>query len=174
MIGNSADKGYMTVMLKQEEDGKHLHEIKFKNDPDEKPFYVDYENGEIFIDYSDGKEVIGTYETTPSSPYGAKVFAYPSNRLIGLVGGELIYFYKGSDANRIILDGKCLANYSRAGSISLHTSPFSYGLFNGSEIGGAAAFVALFYSYKFISVFRDYFEMDNGSFENKYPTLGLF
>ena len=174
MIDNSADKGYLTVVVKNEADGKHLCELGFTKKPGEESFYVDYENGSIFIDYSDGKEIIGTYETTPSSPYGAIVFDYPSNRVIGLVGNELIYYYKGNDTNRIILDGDCLADYSMSGSISLHGHPLDdYGLINGSEIGGAAAFVALFYSYKFSCVFRDYFEMDKGSFENKYSYLGF-
>ncbi|MBO4676139.1 MAG: hypothetical protein J5633_01205 [Oscillospiraceae bacterium] len=172
MIDNSSDKGYITVVTKKGDDGKHLCEIGFTKGPDEESFYVDYENGEIFIDYSDGKEIIGTYESTPSSQYGARVFDYPSNRLIGLVGNELIYFYKGKDADRIILDGACLADYSGAGSISLHGHPLDdFGLINGGEIGGAAAFVALFYSYKFIGVFRDYFEMDESSFKIKYASL---
>ena len=42
------------------------------------------------------------------------------------------------------------------------------GLINGSEIGGAAAFVALFYNYSFKSVFRDYFAMDDAAFKEKY------
>ena len=174
MIDNSADKGYITVVVKKEADGKHLRQIGFTKGPGEESFFVDYVNGKIFIDYSDGKEILGTYETTPSTPYGSKVFDYPSNRLIGLVGNELIYFYKGSDPNRIILDGECLADYSRAGSIAIHGQPLDYwGLINGSEIGGAAAFVALFYSYKFIGMFRDYFEMDKSSFKLKYPSIGF-
>ncbi|MBR3059840.1 MAG: hypothetical protein IKG89_04430 [Oscillospiraceae bacterium] len=172
MIDNSTDKGYITVIVKKEDDGRHLCKIGFTKGQDEESFYVDYENGEIFIDYSDGKEIIGTYETTPSSLYGTKVFDYPTNRLLGLVGNELMYFYKGDDANRIILDGVCLADYSGAGSITLHGQPLNYyGLINGSGIGGAAAFVALFYSYKFISVFRDYFEMDESAFKAKYASL---
>ena len=175
MIDNSTDKGYITVVLRKETDGKHHCKIGFTHNPDEETFYVDYENGKIFIDYSDGKEVIGTYETNPSSSYGANVFDYPSNRPIGLVGNELIYFYKGNDADRIILDGVCLADYSKSGNIALHGHPLDdVGLINGSEIGGAAAFVALFYSYKFISVFRDYFEMDEGSFKAKHPLMVRF
>lgn len=171
MIDNSSDKGYITVVTKKGADGKHLCEIGFTKGSDEESFYVDYENGEIFIDYSDGKEIIGTYETTPSDQYGAKVFDYPSNRLIGLVGNELIYFYKGNNADRIILDGACLADYSEAGSISLHGHPLDdFGLINGGEIGGAAAFVALFYSYKFNSIFRDYYDLDDGIFSKKYQS----
>ena len=170
MIDNSTDKGYITVVVKQEDDGIHLCKVEFPRGADEASFYVNYENGEIFINSSDQKKTIGTYETVLSSPYGAKVFDFPSNRLIGFVGNEFIYFYKGDDANRI-LEGDCLAYYSEAGSITLPgSSPLDYwGLINGSEIGGAAAFIALFYNYRIISIFRDFFEMDYNSFMNKHP-----
>lgn len=172
MINNSADKGSLTVRLKNEDGVARLCEIRITKGPGEEPFYVDYENGTIFINFSDGKDIIGTYETAPSSPYGSKVFDYPTNQLIGLVGGELIWFYKGSDSDRVITDGICLADYTGSGSIHLHGRPLDlFGLINGSEIGGAAAFVALFYNYKFVSVFRDYFEMDISAFKDKYAHL---
>ena len=180
MIDNSQDKGYITVYLKQVGDACVLCEMLIEPKPDEEPFYVDYENGTIFIDSPDGKTIIGSYETTPSSPFGAKVFAHPSKRVIGCVGGENIYFRRKDEdfaAGRYIPEQECLAYYNNGGAIQ-PISMFPYwGLINGSEIGGAAAFVALFYNFRFESVFRDYFTMDDNSFKEKYESylnpLGL-
>ena len=180
MIDNSQDKGYITVYIKKTGDTWHLCEMGLSQNEGEEPFYVDYENGTIFIDSRDGKSIIGTYETTPTPPYGAKVFDYPSNRVIGSVGDELIYFRrkdKDFSAGRYSPEEECLAYYTEYGSITaLSVFPY-WGMINGSEIGGAAAFVALFYNYSFQGVFRDYFTMDDKSFKEKHASylnpLGL-
>lgn len=173
MFDNSIDKGYITVVLKKEGNEHELCKIGFGRNPGEESFYVDYENGTIFIDFSDGRKIIGTYETTPG-PYGAKVFDYPSNRIIGRVGGELINFIRRDvdpDAGIYLPEEECLAWYTQAGRITPVNDLLSeWGIINGSEIGGAAAFIALFFNYKFNSIFRDFFTMDDGSFKEKYAS----
>ena len=173
MIDNSQDKGYITVYLKQVGESWHLCEMKWSQDDGEVPFYVDYENGTIFVISGDDKSIIGTYETTPTSPYGAKVFAYPSNRVIGRVGNELIHFRRkddGDSAGGYSLEDECLAYYTENGNITAKSCLPYWGAINGSEIGGAAAFVALFYNFRFQSVFYDYFNMDDKSFKEKYSS----
>lgn len=180
MMDNSQDKGYITVYIKKVGDTWHLCEMGLLQKDGEEPFYVDYENGTIFIISGDDKSIIGTYETTPTSPYGARVFDYPSNRVIGRVGGELIHFRRKDEdysAGRYSPEEECLAYYTESGSItSMRLFP-DWGMISGSEIGGAAAFVALFYNYRFQGVFRDYFTMDDKSFKEKYASylnpLGL-
>lgn len=171
MLDNSHDKGYITIHIKKTGDEWHLCEMNFAQNSEEEPFYVDYENGTIFIVAGDNRTIIGSYETTSTTPYRAKVFDYPSNRVIGRVGEELIYFRRKDEdyaAGRYSPEEECLAYYTENGSIT-STSVLPYwGSINGSEIGGAAAFVALFYNYKFKSVFRDYFIMDDSSFKEKY------
>lgn len=173
MIDNSQDKGYITIYLKQVGDAFHLCKMGWSQKDGEEPFYVDYENGKIFIDSGNNKSIIGTYETTPSSQYGAKVFDYPSNRVIGLVGNELIHFRRKDvdhSAGRFMPEEECLAFYTKSGNISAKDIITSWGMINGSLIGGAAAFVALFYNYKFQGVFRDYFTMDDKSFKDKHSS----
>ena len=179
MIDNSQDKGYITVYLKKVGDEYHLCESRIYQEDDETPFYVDYEDGKIFVIFGDNKEIIGSYETTPG-PYGSKVFDYPSKRVIGLVGGELIYFRRKDEdfaAGRYLPEQECLAYYTKNGTITAVGLLPRWGNIIGSEIGGAAAFVALFYNYGFKSVFRDYFIMDDNSFKEKYAAylnpLGL-
>lgn len=172
MIDNSQDKGYITVYLKNTGDEWHLCEMGFAQSPEEKPFYVDYENGTIFIDTGNEKSIIGHYETIPG-PYGATVFDYPSNRVIGRVGGELVHFCrkeKDYAAGRYSPEEDCLAYYTKNGNITAIGCLPYWGSINGSEIGGAAAFVALFYNYNFKCVFRDYFVMDDSSFKEKYAS----
>lgn len=173
MIDNSQDKGYTTVYLKQVGNTWHLCEMSLSQNDGEEPFYVDYEKGTIFIISGDNKSIIGTYETTPTPPYGAKVFDYPSNRVIGRVGDELIYFRRKDEdysAGRYSPEEECLAYYTKNGSITAKSVLPYWGMISGSEIGGAAAFVALFYSYRFQGVFRDYFTMDDKSFKEKHAT----
>ena len=174
MIDNTTDKGYLTVRLKEKEGSYSLCELGFMKNPDEENFYVDYADGEIYISNGDEKSIIGSYETTPGS-YGSRVFDYPSKRVIGLVGGELIHFYKESkdaDAGMVLTSGECLAWYSESGSISLKNDPLStFGMISGSELGGAAAFVALFYNYKFDSIFRDFFSLNSEVFRIKYSSI---
>ena len=173
MDNNVQDKGYITVYIKDTGDKRHLCEMGFAQNPDEKPFYVDYENGTIFIDTNDEKSIIGRYEATPG-PYGFMVYDYPSNRVIGHVGDELIYFRrKDADASvgRYLPEEDCLAYYTKAGSITPTNNILTrYAIIQGSKIGGAAAFVALFYNYRFESIFRDYFVMDKTSFDTKYDS----
>ena len=171
MIDNSQDKGYITVNIKQAEGTWHLCEMSLSQNAGEEPFYVDYENGTIFIVSGSDKSVIGTYETTSTPPYGAKVFDYPSNRVIGRVGDELIVFRRKDEdysAGRYSPEEECLAYYTKNGSITAKSLFPYWGMISGSEIGGAAAFIALFYSYSFQSVFRDYFTMDDRAFQEKH------
>lgn len=179
MSDNSQDKGYITVYLKNTGDEWHLCEMGFEPKPEESPFYVDYENGTIFIVTGDDRTIIGSYETT-SGPFGAKVFDYPSNRVIGRVSEELICFRRKDEdytAGRYSPEEDCLAYCTKAGGITALNLLLTWGIINGSQIGGAAAFVALFYNYNFKGVFRDYFIMDNNSFKEKYTSylnpLGL-
>lgn len=173
MINNSQDKGYMWVQLKKIAGEWHLRDLGFTEQTEEEPFfYVDFENGKIFIETDSGKSIIGTYQTT-SGPYGTIVCDYPSNRIIGHVSDELIYFRRKNEdytEGRYSPEEDCLAYYTKNGSITaLSIFPY-WGCINGSLIGGAAAFVALFYNYNFKSVFRDYFVMDNKAFHDKHAS----
>ena len=181
MIDNSLDKGYIFVQLKEVADELHLGDMTYALNPEEEHFfYVDYEDGKIFVKTDSGKSIIGTYQAVPG-PYGTIVCDYPSNRIIGHVGGELIYFRRKNEdysVGRYSPDEECLAYYSESsGSIRAKGFFPFWGVINGNVIGGAAAFVALFYSYNFKSVFRDYFVMDNKSFRDKHASylnpLGL-
>ena len=173
MIDNSQDKGYIWVRLK-DNDGKLLiKEIGFTEEPGEFNFYVDYENGAIFVDYKDGDpcKTIGYYERDPSNPNLAKVYDSGKSRVIGIVGNELIYFRsKEADPSiyRYLPVEECLAYYNKSGSITT-MNPLTYmGIMNGSELGGAAAFVALNYYYNFNSVYQDFFRMEIETFRRVY------
>lgn len=169
-MDNSCDKGYLSVLIKGTGDGAELCEIGFTKNPGEKSFWVDYENGKIFIVYDEEQDVIGTYETSPG-PFGYNVYDYPSKRLIGRVGEGLISFIRKDvdhAAGRFTPEEERLAYYENGAIKPKNNILANLGLINGSEIGGAAAFVALFYNYSFKSVFRDYFAMDDAAFKEKY------
>lgn len=172
MFDNTQDKGYLTVRVKKSENGFCLGEMTFDKAEDESNFYVDYGDGKIYIDYSDGAEVIGYYETTANELGTAKVYDHKKSRVIGRVGGEMIYFRKNEadmSAGRYLPEENCLAYYNQSGSITDVNSLLTYrGIINGSEIGGAAAFVALFNAYDFKSVYTDFFEMEYSAFKTKY------
>ena len=112
-MDNSCDKGYLSVLIKGTGDGAELCEIGFTKNPGEKSFWVDYENGKIFIVYDEEQDVIGTYETSPG-PFGYNVYDYPSKRLIGRVGEGLISFIRKDvdhAAGRFTPEEECLAYY---------------------------------------------------------------
>lgn len=169
-MDNSCDKGYLSVLIKGTGDDAELCEFGFTKNPGEKSFWVDYENGKIFIVYDEEQDVIGTYETSPG-PLGHNVYDYPSKRLIGRVGEGLISFIRKDvdhAAGRFMPEEECLAYYKNGAIKPKNNILANVGLIYGSEIGGAAAFVALFYNYNFKSVFRDYFAMDDAAFKEKY------
>ena len=179
MLDNSKDAGYITIYLKITGDECHLCEMNFMQVPGAIPFYVFYENGVIFIDKGNEKAILATYDSIPG-PYGSTVYDYPSNRIIGCVGNELITFRrkdKDASVGRFFPEEECLAYYTENGNITARGCFPYYGIINGSEIGGAAAFVAIFYNCNFRSVFRDFFDMDDNSFKVKYASylnpLGL-
>lgn len=176
---NTLDKGYMTIHLKKVDNSYHLSTNLMPAD-DESAFFVDYEDGTIFIDWKDGspREIIGYYEQKAQPVEGAKVYDSTRERVIGRVGDELICFRKREkdiSAGRYSDEEKCLAYYTENGGITaLRALPY-VGSFHGSEIGGAAAFVAVFFACNFKSIYRDYFEMENDEFEKKhsdYPPFG--
>lgn len=179
MSNNSNDKGYLKIILNRTQNGYDLCKktFLFKENPEEVPFYIDYENGTIFIVKGNDKIIIGSYETTPH-PYGVKVFDDLTNRLIGRVNNEdgLIYFCREDAdfaAGKYLPEEECLAYYKPGEiitSITSHNEFTIWGLINGSAIGGAAAFVAVFYNYRFNSVFRDYFTMDDSDFKEKHAS----
>jgi len=169
---NSQDKGYTCIRLKPVDGRYHLCDLT----PDDSnvAFYIDYEDGKIFIDWHNGtKEIIGYYEQICDETYLAKVYDRTREKVIGRVGKEMIYFRKNDidyAAERYSPEESLLAYYNKSGSITgLRLLPH-LGLFNGSELGGAAAFVAIFYSYRFESVFYDYFNMDTYDFMQKYSS----
>ena len=138
MFDNTQDKGYLTVRVKKSENGFLLSEMSFDKAEDETNFYVDYEGGKIYIDYSDGAQVIGYYETTVDESGTAKVYDHNRNRVIGRVGGEFIYFRKNEadySVGRYRPEENCLAYYNKSGSITDVNSLLVYrGIINGSEI----------------------------------------
>jgi hypothetical protein len=174
MIDNSVDKGTLTIVVRNTGNGFDLCEMGYSLNPGEEIVDINYENGSIFLMFEDGKSIIGSYETTPSQ-LGAKVFHDPSQRVIGRVGAELINFIRKDadpDAGRLFPDEECLAYYSQSsGRISLTNNLFStWGIIDGSEIGGAAAFIAIFFAYRFNSMFRDFFVMEEHEFKQKYSS----
>ena len=174
VLDNSQDKGYITVRIKKSEDVFYLSEVSFDTLQDETNFYVDYEGGKIYIEFKEGAEVIGYYDTTPDSNGMAKVYDRSRERVIGRVGGELIYFRKNEadlSVGRYSPEEACLAYYNKSGSITATNNLLTYrGLINGSEIGGAAAFVALLYSYNFKSIYRDFYEIEFAAFQEKHAS----
>lgn len=177
MIDNSQDKGYLAIQLEETDNGFYLREQSFLERPNVFDFFIDYEDGTIFIDLNDGepRKVIGHYEKTLDERGMARVYDASKSRVIGRVGGELIFFVLAEadrSANRFLPEQKCLAWYTSSGTITSSNSVLErLGNFNGSEIGGAASFVATFFTYNFHSVFKDYFYMDADAFRAKYPHL---
>lgn len=176
MMNNSQDKGYLTIELEETADGLYLREMSILERPNVFSFYVDYEDGTIFIDWNDGepRKVIGYYGNTPDQFGRVNVYNENKTQLIGRVGNELIDFVKRDadpSLNRYFPESECLAWYSVSGRITYANRGLAgVGIINGSEFGGAAAFVAIFYSYIFKSIFRDYFEMDTDLFKDKYAS----
>lgn len=176
MIDNSQDKGYITVNVRKTENGHELCKMGFQNNPGEEPIYVDYENGMVFFVNGENKDIFGRYETAPG-PNGCRIFDYPSNKVIGYVFAESIFFCKQDvDHNAGIHspDWKCLAYTTNGGRIVAEDLLTSWGLINGSSIGAAAAFVALFYNYKINCIFRDYFKMNDADFQTKYASYFIW
>lgn len=178
MVDNSEDKGYVEVLLKETENGPELCKkiFLFEKDPGEKSFYVNFENGTIFISYAgdDEKTIIGTYDTTPGHLIDVRVYDYPTKCLIGRITDGCISFNRnGVDYGAIkgIPDEVCLAWYTQAGRIE--TTDFrreNVGYIIGNVIGGAAAFIAIFYNFRIISIFRDFYCMDKNAFDEKYAS----
>lgn len=166
MIDNRQDKGHLTVLLKEIKDDLHLSSIGYDVNPTNISFIVHYEAGIIYVDWDDGspRDIIGYYETVASSPLGNKVFDDTKRSVIGWVGNELICFRSSHGDSR-----ECLAYYSKSGRVMPKNNLFeTVGSINGSEIGGAAAFVAIFFRYNFKSMYRDYLEMDEITFKKTY------
>lgn len=169
----SQDKGYTSIQLKDTGDGFEISETRYSQEEGIFTFCIDYEDGRIFVDWKDGtpQETIGYYEQKVDPTYGAKVFDQSKQRVIGRVGDELIHFRtREADPTigRYFPDEECLAYYTKNGNITaLGALPYM-GFFRGSEIGGAAAFVAVFNAYNFKGVYRDYFEMDPDAFKEKH------
>jgi len=174
MLDNSKDKGYLSIRLKETESGYELCEYKIFKGENESNFYVDYEDGTIYIDWGDGspRNVIGYYEQDTVIPSFYNVWDATKTKIIGKVGKETIYFRKNDvdySAGRYMPDENCLAWYTQNGNITTTRNLLEYmGTINGGEFGGAAAFVAIFYAYKFFGVFYDYFVMDYSQFKVKY------
>lgn len=182
MYNSFSDKGYMMVKIKSVAEEWHLCEMSILDKTDEQSFFVDYEDGKIFIVSGDDKSIIGTYEKNEkaTNPDEFLVLDYPSQCVIGRICGELIYFRRRDEdpgVGRYRPEEECLAYFTQNGSITAKSVLPNWGYINGSIIGGAASFVALFYNYNFKSVFRDYYTMNEGSFKEKYASylnpLGL-
>lgn len=182
MMDNSRDKGYMSIRIEETENGYELNEMGFFKEPEKIDFYVEYEDGCIFIDWGDDspKEVIGYYQAAKDGSAFAEVLDRTKSYVIGRVGNEQIIFRrKGDDiaAGRYIPEEECLAYYTQNGNITVLSALPFIGFINGSEIGGAAAFVAVFYAFNFKSVYRDFYEMDGDAFRKKHASylnpLGL-
>lgn len=175
MLDNSHDKGIMSIRFEKNGDSLQLCEMGFLKEPGKSNFYISYEDGCIFVDWGDGspKDVIGYYQTEKDGVSFSKVLDKTKSRVIGRVGNELIYFCrKEADfaAGRYSPEEECLAFYTKNGNITaLGALPF-VGYINGGEIGGAAAFVAVFFTFGFKSVYRDYFEMDDDGFRKKHAS----
>lgn len=167
MLREQTDKGCMYIRLRKTESGLCLCDMKPVKEPDENNLMVQYENGCIFIDWNDGstKDIIGHYRRTADSSEYYEVLDKDFNCVIGKVGEELIKFRKDSGGDP---QEELLAFYTENGGITaLSVLPY-VGSINGSLTGGAAAFVAVFYTYRFKSVYRDFFEMDTETFKAVY------
>lgn len=174
MIDNSQNKGYICIYLKQIDNTYVLSEIGFNVESNVTKFYVDYEDGCIYVNWgeSDPKDIIGYYDTTANNTGLVNVYDKTKSRIIGRVGEELLYFRKReADYSKGIFgpEEECLAYYTKGGGITPTNNILKdVGLIFGSEIGGAAAFVATAYSFTFKGIFRDYFEMDSITFKEVY------
>lgn len=167
MIDNTQDNGQLMVHLREIGDDLHLCGIGLGAPPATINFNVQYGSGTIYVDWNDGspREIIGYYETVASSPLGARVFD-DTNNVIGWVGNEMVYFRSSNGDSR-----ECLAYYSKTGRIMpINNLLSTVGHVDGSEIGGAAAFIAIFFRYNFKSIYRDYLEMGNAEFKKVYAS----
>ena len=175
-IGTSeqvADKGYTCIQLKNNGECYELCKMCYSEKQGIINFYIYYEDGRIYVDLEDGspQKTIGYYEQHADPVYGAKVFDRSKQRVIGRVGGDQIFF-RSQEADppsgKYLPDEECLAYYTKNGNITaLSLLPY-WGFFRGTELGGAAAFIAIFYACSFKSVFCDYFEMNSDSFKEKH------
>ena len=171
MIDNSQDKGYIAVKLKAHDGEVHLCKMGYIDDPEEDTFYVDYEDGHVFVVNGEQKTILGTYETVAPDFYGIKVFDYVSKRVIAYIREDQIYFCKKGvdyDAGIYNPETKMLAYVYDNGSIKSRDTLDQFAAIYGSEVGAVAAFVALIFNYAFKSMFRDYYIMDKYTFEAKY------
>lgn len=162
MADTQMDKGSMCIRLKKINGELCLSDVKFVKEPDEMNLLVEYENGCIFMDWGDNspREVIGYYRKEENSSDYYEVLNEDASLVIGRVGEEFIYFYKDNNG----YTRKCLAYYTQNGGITvLHSFPY-VGSIKGGLIGGAAAFVAVFYAYNIKSVYKDFFKMDIDTF----------
>lgn len=181
MADNSADKGSLTVYLKKIGQRYFLNKMSYSTQPDEVPFYVNYENGVIRCESGDWEEKLGSYDTTPST-FGYCVYDLKKH-LIGYVTSEDLYFCRqNGDSSAggfepVYPKSELLATYSRTSSQNGEQSGIIkyidqltyYGYYKGSPIGAAATFIALFKYYPINSVFYDYFTMEEQKFSEKYP-----
>ncbi len=181
MVDNSEDKGYVEIILKKTEDGLELCKkivLRIEEENKEMSFYASFENGTIFVEFSgdDEKTIIGTYDTTPCRLIGTRVYAYPTKRLIGRIDSDgYIHFDRNGVVYENILDisdEECLAYYE-SGTIEA-CGGFSLiklvGRIVGNKVGGAAAFIAIFYNFRIISIFHDFYCMDKNAFDEKYAS----
>lgn len=179
-IDNSQDKGFINVQLRDNGSGLELYEgvggeyNPFgKTNEDNLLFHVNYENGCIFVNWGkdSDEDVIGYYEIDKDELLGSRVFDKTKSRTIGRVRNGIIYFRRKEadfSVGRWRAEEEVLAYYNESGSI-VDLSMVTYlGYIFGNEIGGAAAFIAIFYEYKCKSKFRDFFEMDDDTFKEKY------
>lgn len=176
MIDISQDKGYTMVRLKQAGNEWHLTEIGWELNPGEGNFYVDFENGTIYVDEGNStKTIIGYYAPSTDGLHSVDVFNRTKSRIIGSVGNELIQFRAREadySAGRYMADTEYLAYYTENGTIRPKENMLSMiGSIQGSVLGGAAAFVALFNAYNFKSIYCDYFDLDKEAFKRKYPSI---
>ena len=163
MADTQMDKGRMCIRLKIADDKLYLRDMNLVKDPEEVNLLVGYEDGCIFIDWkTSGREVIGYYRREENNSEYYEVLDKSADRVIGRVGDEIIHFYKENSG--YTQTGECLAFYTQNGGITVLRSFPYVGSIDGGLIGGAAAFVAIFYAYRIKSVYRDFFDMDIDTF----------
>ena len=172
MIDNSQDKGNLSVTVRETENGLELCESSFVDKPEEFSVFIEYEDGNIFLNDGNKITVFGHYETLPG-PFGCKVIDHNTNDVIGYVSEDCIYFCKTEEApgtDSFYPERECLAYTTNSGRITALNLLTGLGLINGSAVGGAAAFVAFFYNYKISSIFRDYWIMEKAAFKEKHAS----
>ena len=170
MIDNSQDKGYIKIDVRKTDTGHELCKDCYSYNSNEFPVYIDYEDGSISWNDGDEVTVIGHYETVPG-PYGCKVTDHNTNDLIGYVYEDLIYFcHPPKNPLFEFSDRECLAYITDAGRITAKNLLNTWGVINGSAIGGAAAFMAFLFNYKIDCIFKDYFKMEHNAFMEKHAS----